>query len=311
MEYAHYARELIQHIETVVIGKEEQITNAVMTLLAKGHLLIEDIPGVGKTTLAKAMAQSIKCDFSRIQFTPDTLPGDVTGISIYNMQTGEFEYSKGAIMSQIVLADEINRTSPKTQASLLEAMEERQVTVDGKTYLLPQPFIVIATQNPMDYLGTYRLPEAQLDRFFMKISMGYPVSEAEEEMITRGMEAKEKKVLTPLLESETIIHMQEEVEKVMIHPDLVRYIVSIVNETRSHKDIVLGASPRASLALAKGAKVKAYVSGRDFVIPDDITYMIPLVLTHRLVLSAGARMNKIEVRRLLAEIIGRTKMPTI
>ena len=253
MEYAHHAEELIKHITTVIIGKEEQITNAVMTLLAKGHLLIEDIPGVGKTTLAKAMAQSIKCEFSRIQFTP----GDVTGISIYNMQTGEFEYSKGAIMSQIILADEINRTSPKTQASLLEAMEERQVTVDGKTYLLPQPFIVIATQNPMDYLGTYRLPEAQLDRFFMKISMGYPVNEAEEEMITRGMEAKEKKVLTPLLESETIIHMQEEVDKVMIHPDLVRYIVSIVNETRNHKDIALGASPRASLALAKGAKVKA------------------------------------------------------
>ena len=219
--------------------------------------------------------------------------------------------SKGAIMSQIVLADEINRTSPKTQASLLEAMEEKQVTVDGNTYLLPQPFMVIATQNPMDYMGTYSLPEAQLDRFFMKISMGYPVSEAEEEMITIGLEKKENKQLSAIIESETILKMQQEIDKVTLHPDLIKYIVTIAGETRQHKEIALGASPRATLALAKGAKVKAYISERDYVLPDDITYMIPLVLSHRIVLSPQARMSKVEVGKVLNEIIGHTKMPTI
>lgn len=311
MENTHLVSDLTLHIKKVIKGKDEQIEQAIMTLLAQGHLLIEDVPGVGKTTLAKALAQSIHCDFKRIQFTPDTLPSDVTGLSIYNMQTGKFEFSEGAIMSQIVLADEINRTSPKTQASLLEAMEEKQVTVDGHTYLLPQPFMVIATQNPMDYMGTYSLPEAQLDRFFMKICMGYPISEAEEEMITIGLEKKENKQFEPIIESEKIIEMQQEIDKVTLHPDLTKYMVTIANETRKHKDIALGASPRATLALAKGAKVKAYMNDRDYVLPDDITYMIPLIFGHRIVLNAQARMNKVEVSRLLNEIIGHTKMPTI
>ena len=311
MENAHFVSELSLNIKKVIKGKDEQIEQAIMSLLAQGHLLIEDVPGVGKTTLAKTLAQSVHCDFKRIQFTPDTLPSDITGLSIYNMQTGKFEFSEGAIMSQIVLADEINRTSPKTQASLLEAMEEKQVTVDGNTYLLPQPFMVIATQNPMDYMGTYSLPEAQLDRFFMKISMGYPASSSEEEMILLGLEKKESKQLAPIIESETIIKMQQEVDQVTLHKDLIKYMVAIANETRRHKDIALGASPRATLALAKGARVKAYMNGRDYVLPDDITYMIPLILAHRIVLTSQAKMNKVEVYKILNEIIGHTKMPTI
>lgn len=311
MEYNQYAKTLIGHIGKVVKGKESQIEKAVVTLLAQGHLLIEDVPGVGKTTLAKALANSIDCSFNRIQFTPDTLPSDVLGVSIYNMQSGKFEFSKGAIMSNIILADEINRTSPKTQASLLEAMGERQVTIDNNTYLLEKPFMVIATQNPIDYLGTYHLPEAQLDRFFMKISMGYPEETSEEEMVLMHLNENMEEALQPILNSETVCAMQEEVRKVTIHKDLINYIIALVTETRKHPALVLGASPRATLSLVKAAQAKAYLEDRDYVIPDDIIKMTEPVLEHRLILSAQAKMDRNTVTKVLGEIVGHTKVPIL
>lgn len=309
MQYRAEAKELIQHIQKEIKGKEDQIEKAVITLLAGGHLLIEDIPGVGKTTLAKSLAYSISCSFNRIQFTPDTLPSDVIGMSIYNMQLGKFEFSKGAIMNHIILADEINRTSPKTQASLLEAMEERQVTVDGKTYLLEEPFMVIATQNPVNYLGTYHLPEAQLDRFMMKISLGYPCAEAEKEMIWHKINNQSKEKLGAILDGETICKMQKEVESVEIHQELVAYVVTLINATREHPSLVLGGSPRATIALVKVAKAKAYIENREYVVPDDIIQMFEPVLGHRIVLSTEAKMNKQTPDKLLQEIIGKTKIP--
>jgi len=304
-------KRLVKNISEVIIGKEEQITKAVITLLAQGHLLIEDVPGVGKTTLAKAMAQSIDCGFSRIQFTPDTLPSDVTGMSIYNMKSGQFEFYQGAIMNHIILADEINRTSPKTQASLLEAMEEKQVTVEGKTYALREPFMVLATQNPIDYLGTYNLPEAQLDRFFMKISMGYPEKVAEEELVKHALKQISINMLKSVIDGPEICTMQQEVRNVKMHQELVGYIVTLVNETRRHEAIKLGASPRATLALVRAAQAKAYIESRDYVIPDDIIQMIEPVLSHRLVLTSEAKMNKKEAHKVLGEIIGRTKVPNL
>ena len=311
MIYNEQIKTLIKNISEVIVGKEEQIIKAVITLLAQGHLLIEDVPGVGKTTLAKAIAQSIDCGFNRIQFTPDTLPSDVTGMSIYNMKSGEFEFCQGAIMNHIILADEINRTSPKTQASLLEAMEERQVTVEGKTYLLKEPFMVLATQNPMDYLGTYNLPEAQLDRFLMKISMGYPERKAEEQLVEHTLKQISITKLQPVINGPTICMMQEEVRKVKVHRELVGYIVTLVNETRRHEAIKLGASPRATLALVRAAQAKSYIEGRDYVIPDDIIQMIEPILSHRLVLTQEAKMNKKEAHKVLGEIIGRTKVPNL
>lgn len=309
MNYRGDAKQLIKHIQSEIKGKDEQIEKAVITLLAKGHLLIEDVPGVGKTTLAKSLAYSTQCSFNRIQFTPDTLPSDVIGVSIYNMQTGKFEFSEGAIMNQIVLADEINRTSPKTQASLLEAMEERQVTVDGKTYELKEPFMVIATQNPVDYLGTYHLPEAQLDRFMIKISMGYPSPEAEKEMVWHKMTAQTMKKLGAILSGEDICKMQQEVGQVEINKELVEYIVTLINATRNHTSLSLGASPRATLALVKASQARAYIEGRDYVIPDDIIQMIEPVLGHRIILSTEAKMNKQTPEKILQEIIGKTKIP--
>ncbi len=311
MKYRSYANELVIYIENEVKGKKKEIQKAVITLLAKGHLLIEDVPGVGKTTLAKALSGAIDCTFNRIQFTPDTLPSDVVGVSIYNMQTGKFEFCKGAIMSQIVLADEINRTSPKTQASLLEAMEERQVTVDGVTYPLKEPFMVIATQNPIDYLGTYHLPEAQLDRFLMKLSMGYPSEAAEIEMVISRMNhtMKGQENNKAVINSEIVCKMQQEVEQVEINEDLVQYIVHLITATRAHQSLVLGASPRATLALVRVAQAKAYIENREYVIPDDIIQMVEPVLSHRLVLTNEARMNKQTVSKVLAEIVGRTKVP--
>ena len=309
MNHRGDAKQLIKQIQSEIKGKDEQIEKAVITLLAKGHLLIEDVPGVGKTTLAKALAYATGCSCNRIQLTPDTVPSDVSGVSIYNMQTGKFEFSEGAIMSQIVLADEINRTSPKTQASLLEAMEERQVTVDGNTYKLKEPFMVIATQNPVDYLGTYHLPEAQLDRFMIKISMGYPSPEAEKEMVWYKMTTQTLKKLDAILSGEDICKMQEEVGQVEINKELVEYIVSLVNATRTHTSLSLGASPRATLALVKASQARAYIEGRDYVIPDDIIQMIEPVLGHRIILNTEAKMNKQTPEKILQEIIGKTKIP--
>lgn len=302
---------IIDNIEKIIVGKREVIEYTLITLLAGGHVLLEDVPGVGKTTLAKTIAQSINCGFTRIQFTPDTLPSDVTGLSIYNSQTGGFEYSKGAIMNNIILADEINRTSPKTQASLLEAMEERQVTVDGTTYLLEKPFMVIATQNPVDYLGTYNLPEAQLDRFMMKISIGYPDVNDEKQMANRFLEKKLHQKLTAVVDSDTIVQMQNEVEQIKVSQDLVTYITKLVQETRKDSNITLGASPRATLALIRASQARAYLEGRKYCIPDDIIKLTTPVIAHRLILSPEARLSQIKVEKVIKNVMSRVPVPVL
>jgi MoxR-like ATPase len=308
---ANRAKEIIEQVEKVVIGKREAIELAVICLLSKGHLLIEDIPGVGKTTLARTLAQTLGCDFGRIQFTPDTLPSDVTGVSVYRMNDGEFRYMPGGIMHQIVLADEINRATPKTQASLLEAMEERQVSVDGKTYELPKPFMVMATENPLDELGTYQLPEAQLDRFFLKLSLGYPSREEEEQIVEQFLHNAEWKKIKSQVAAKEILRMQEEVEKVFVHPDLISFVLEMAEKTREHRELRLGASPRAVLALIRGAQASAYVENREYVIPDDVIKVLYPVLSHRLLLTAEARMNQKTPEKILAEIRSRVVLPVL
>lgn len=302
---------MIHNMEQVIVGKREVIEHTLIALLGGGHLLLEDVPGVGKTTLAKVIAQTINCGFTRIQFTPDTLPSDVTGLSIYNMQSGRFEYSKGAIMNNIILADEINRTSPKTQASLLEAMEEKQVTVDGVTYPIISPFMVIATQNPVDYLGTYNLPEAQLDRFMMKLSIGYPNISDEKLMAERFLNHQLTKKLEPVVDGEAILLMQREVESVKVSQDLVTYITKLVQETRKDSNITLGASPRATLALLRASQAYAYIQGRTYVIPDDIIKLVPYVISHRIILSPEARLAQTKVEKLLKNIVSKIPVPVL
>lgn len=302
---------IMKQMNSILIGKEAKIKQIMITLLAGGHLLLEDVPGVGKTTLANALAKSIHCSFGRIQFTPDTLPSDITGVSIYNMATGQFEYARGIILNQIVLADEINRTSPKTQASLLEAMEEKQVTVDGTTYAIESPFMVIATQNPIEFMGTYNLPEAQLDRFLMKISLGYPEKEQELNMVTYHLKEREKKSITPVAEAADIVTMQQEVMKVEVHKDLIEYLIELIQKTRNNENLILGASPRATLALIRASQACAYINGRTYVIPDDIQEVLYPVLVHRFVLSMEARMNKISSEEILKNIVRKTPVPIL
>jgi MoxR-like ATPase len=311
MENQKRIAEMIHNMEQIIVGKREVIEYALVTLLAGGHLLLEDVPGVGKTTLAKTLAQTINCGFTRIQFTPDTLPSDVTGLSIYNMQTGKFEYSKGAIVNNIILADEINRTSPKTQASLLEAMEEKQVTVDGISYPLSRPFMVIATQNPVDYLGTYNLPEAQLDRFMMKISIGYPQISDEKMMADRFLSNQLAKKLEPVVDGEMVLLMQQEVEGIKVNQDLVSYVTKIVQETRKDSNITLGASPRATLALIRAAQAMAYLGGRNYCIPDDIIKLIQPVISHRIILSPEARLSQTKVEKILKSIVAKIPIPVL
>lgn len=311
MENQDKVQKMLHNMEQIIVGKHEVLEFTLITLLAGGHLLLEDVPGVGKTTLAKTLAQTIDCGFTRIQFTPDTLPGDVTGLSIYNMQSGKFEFSKGAIMNNIILADEINRTSPKTQASLLEAMEEKQVTVDGTTYQLDRPFMVIATQNPIDYLGTYNLPEAQLDRFMMKISIGYPQAGDEKLMADRFLSNQLSKKLEPVVEGKTILEMQKEVEQVKICQELVIYTTKIIQETRKDSNIQLGASPRATLSLLRAAQGLAYISGRDYCIPDDIIKLVQPVISHRIILSSEAKLSQAKAKSILKTIVAKVQVPVL
>ncbi len=311
MENQKKVADMVHNMEQIIVGKREVIEYTLVTLLAGGHLLLEDVPGVGKTTLAKTLAQTIDCGFNRIQFTPDTLPSDVTGLSIYNMQTGKFEYSKGAIMNNIILADEINRTSPKTQASLLEAMEERQITVDGVTYPLSRPFMVIATQNPIDYLGTYNLPEAQLDRFMMKISIAYPQAGDEKVMADRFLNRQLVQKLEPVIDGETVLQMQKEVEEVKVNQDLVTYITKIVQETRRDSNISLGASPRATLALLRASQALAYLEGRNYSIPDDIMKLVLPVLAHRIILAPEARLSQTKVEKVLKALVAKVAVPVL
>ncbi|TAH73865.1 MAG: MoxR family ATPase [Anaerolineaceae bacterium] len=311
MEYQNKISKMINSIEHLIVGKREAVEYTLITLLAGGHLLLEDVPGVGKTTLAKALAQTIDCGFTRIQFTPDTLPSDVTGLSIYNMQSGTFEYAKGAIMTNIVLADEINRTSPKTQASLLEAMEEKQVTVDSITYPLPKPFMVIATQNPVDYLGTYNLPEAQLDRFMIKISIGYPSSSDEQIMADKFLQKEFASKLEAVVDADTIIKMQDQVTEIKVNQDLIGYITKFIHETRKDGNISLGASPRATLALIRAAQAKAYLEGRTYCIPDDILKLAVPVIAHRIILSPEARLAQTKTEKVLKDIISKIPVPVL
>lgn len=304
-------KKIIDNIEKVIIGKRETIELVVISLVCNGHVLIEDIPGVGKTSLVSALAKSISSTFKRIQFTPDILPSDVTGFTIYNQKSGEFEYRPGSIMSQIILADEINRTSPKTQASLLEVMEENQVTVDGITYKVPQPFMVLATQNPVEYLGTYHLPEAQLDRFFMKVSIGYP-SPHEESKILSNLKFKNPiDLLDPVVDSEEIILAQNEVRNVHVDKLLRDYIVNIIGETRNHPQILLGSSLRGSISLFKASQAWAYYKGRNYVIPDDIMKMAVPVLSHRIILKQEAKIKKISNEDILNSIINDIDIPMV
>ncbi len=302
---------LQQNIRQVIVGKDEAIELLLIALICRGHVLIEDVPGVGKTTMAAALARSLQCSFKRIQFTPDVTPSDVTGFTMVNMQTGEMEFKPGAVMSQIVLADEINRTSPKTQSSLLEVMEEGQVTVDGVTYKLPRPFMVMATQNPVDFVGTYPLPEAQMDRFFLKISVGYPSIEEEMDVLERySGQATPMDTLTPVCGADEILSMQDQLGGVYASREARNYVATIVAMTRTHPALQLGASPRGSIALLRAAQACALLSNRDYVLPDDIRHMAPPVLSHRLILTPEARMKGVSSQQVLAQLLDTVPVPT-
>ncbi len=301
---------IIENVEKVIIGKREAIELVLISLISGGHILLEDNPGVGKTRLIASVAKSIDCSFKRIQFTADVLPSDVTGFSVFNQKTGDFDFKPGAIMSQLVLADEINRTSPKTQASLLEVMEEGHVTVDGVTYEMEQPFMVLATQNPIEFLGTFPLPEAQLDRFFMKISIGYPGKEDESAVLNMHSLRDPFLDLQPVAAAEDIIKIQQEVKKVFVHSTLNDYIVSIVRQTRENPNIMLGASPRASICLYRAAQAAAYIAGRDYVVPDDIQRMAVPVVAHRIVLGQEMKFNNTTAEDVVSEIVKSVPVPT-
>ncbi len=300
---------LRENINRVFIGKEEVVEDLLVCLLAGGHVLLEDVPGVGKTTLAGVLARATSCSFGRIQFTPDTLPGDVSGVSIYNMKSGEFEYRAGAVMSQILLADEINRTSPKTQASLLEAMAEGQVTVDGVIHELPRPFMVIATQNPVEFLGTYPLPEAQMDRFMMRLSIGYPEREQEIRMAEAFLQGETPDRVQTVCSAAEVMEMKEAAASVSVSSALLAYMEDIVDLTRQEERFVLGASPRALLSLMRASQSRALVLGRDFVKPDDVKAVAMQVLLHRLVLATDAKLRKENAESILKSLILKAKIP--
>lgn len=303
------AKKLEEGINRVFIGKEDVVEDLLTCLLAGGHVLLEDVPGVGKTTLAAALARSMECSFSRIQFTPDTMPGDVSGISVYNRKTNDFQYRAGAVMAQVLLADEINRTSPKTQASLLEAMAEGQVTVDGMIHKLPRPFLVIATQNPVEFIGTYPLPEAQLDRFMMRLSIGYPDREQEIRMAVQFLKGQTPDRVERVCGAEDVLRMQEKVREVAVKESVVGYMEDLIVLTRTEPRFVLGASPRAMLALLRASQGKAFLQGRDFVKPDDVKAVAVQVLLHRLALSSEARIQKADAEAVLKSLILKVKVP--
>ena len=305
-----FAQLLKQNVGKVIVGKESAVELMMIAVLCRGHVLIEDVPGVGKTTLASALARSLDCSFKRIQFTPDITPSDITGFSAANFKTGELEYRPGMIMSQIVLADEINRTSPKTQSSLLEVMEEGQVSVDGVTYAMPQPFIVLATQNPVDFVGTYPLPEAQLDRFFMRVSIGYPTAEEETDILERYTSGKKPlEDLRAICTSSDILRLQQEVEGVHASREVRAYISGIAAASRRNGALQLGVSTRAAIALLRASQACALLDGRDYVMPEDVQKMAEPVLAHRLVLSPEARMRNMTSERVLQGVLGSVQVP--
>ena len=304
-----FAEKVSHNVEKVIIGKYEEIKLTLVSLLCRGHLLIEDVPGVGKTMLARSIAKSIGCTFRRIQFTPDMLPSDVTGVSVFNQKTHEFEFRPGPVMAQIVLTDEINRATPKTQSALLEAMQEQQVTVDGVTYPIPEPFLVLATQNPIEYEGTFPLPEAQLDRFMMRISLGYPSSEDEIAILDSQQYAHPVETLGQVIDAQELLDAQSKVREIYMDPLVKEYIVALVRATRDHPDIYLGASPRGSLALYKTSRARAAILGRDYVIPDDVKALAIPTLAHRLIVSPSARIKEVDSRSVIEETLESVPVP--
>jgi MoxR-like ATPase len=304
-----FTEKIVNNIEKVIVGKRNSVELAIMSLLCHGHLLIEDVPGVGKTILARSMAKSLGCTFSRIQFTPDMLPSDVTGVSIYNQVTTQFEFRPGPIMAQIVLSDEINRATPKTQAALLEAMEEYQVTVDGVTHILPQPFMVLATQNPIEYEGTFPLPEAQLDRFLIRLRLGYPEMNDEINILERQQFRHPVMDLQQVVSADELLKAQEAIKSIYMATAVKRYIVDITHQTRQHADVYLGASPRGSLALYRTGQARAAIQGRDYVLPDDIKALVKPALSHRVILGPAARLRDLVGDQILDEIISKVPVP--
>lgn len=298
-----------QNMEKAVVGKHREIQYVLVALLCQGHVLIEDVPGVGKTTLVRSLARSLGCEFRRIQFTPDLLPSDVTGVSIYNQRTGEFEYRPGPIMSQIVLADEINRTSPKTQSALLECMEEGQLTIDGVTRRMPRPFLVLATQNPIEYEGTFPLPEAQLDRFLLKLRLGYP-GLTEEMVVVQRAKQPPLEELSQVLSADEVLRLQQLTRAVHVDDAVLEYMVRVVQATRGHREVYLGASPRGSIALYRTSQAIALIRGRDYVTPDDVKEMAPLTLAHRVILRPEAQLRGTGPEQLIAEVLNQVAVPT-
>lgn len=303
------AERIANSVSQVIIGKRNEIRLTVLGLLCQGHLLIEDIPGVGKTMMAKALARSIGCTFSRIQFVPDLTPSDVIGVTLFNEKTREFEFRPGPIMAQIVLADEINRADAKTQAALLEAMEERQVTVDGVTYPFQEPFLVIATQNPIEYEGTFPLPEAQLDRFFMRLQLGYPTPAEELQVLTAQQTDHPLRHTFQVVTAQELLTAQAAVREVYVADEVKRYIVDVVGGTRAHPDVYLGSSPRGSLALFRASQARAAMAGRDYVIPDDVKALAEVTLSHRIILNDDARLKKLAARTVIAAVLAATPVP--
>jgi MoxR-like ATPase len=303
------AERITHSVSQVIVGKRNEIRMTVLGLLSRGHILLEDIPGVGKTMLAKALARSIGCTFSRIQFTPDMLPSDVTGISLFNQKTREFEFRPGPIMAQIVLADEINRATPKTQAALLEAMEEAQVTVDGETYAMQEPFLLVATQNPIEYEGTFPLPEAQLDRFLVRIQLGYPSPNEEFNILSAQQYEHPLGALYQVVNVQELLAAQQAVREVYVADEVKRYIIELANATRQHPDVYLGSSPRGSLALFRTSQVRAAMAGREYVIPDDVKALAEVTLAHRVIVGPAARIKDISSRTIVQDILAKTPVP--
>ena len=300
---------VISNIEQVVVGKRKEVELSLIAFFAGGHVLLEDVPGVGKTMMVKAIARSLGAEFKRIQFTPDLLPSDVTGVSIYNQHSQQFEFRPGPILANIVLADEINRTSPKTQSALLESLEEGSVTVDGETLQLEKPFFVMATQNPIEYAGTFPLPEAQLDRFLIKLNLGYPSETEELEVLNRLQHRHPLESLEAVMSTKEVIAIQAEITNILVSEEVKMYMVDLVHETRKHRSVELGVSPRGTIALMKASQAYAFLQGREYVIPDDVKHLAPYVLAHRMMLTAESRMSNQSAGEVVHSILAHVRVP--